>query len=148
MKFYDAENVRRVTKRLVLDRDVQAAQAAAVRKAMREQITSQRPTFSELQEQLGVTRLTQVLEVQSYEQSRQAHDAMGLRAQERLFGLSIIEQILAKYPTREARKQFAESVVPRPAPWPVLTLPKPATPQPTRIQGTSWVDPSRSSEPA
>ena len=112
VKFYDAE-VRRVTKRLVLDRDVQAAQAATVRKAMREQITSQRPTFSELQEQLGVTRLTQVLEVQSYEQSRQAHDAMGLRAQERLFGLSIIEQILAKYPTREARKQFAESVVPQ-----------------------------------
>jgi hypothetical protein len=113
VRFYDAENVRRVTKRLVLDRDAQAAQAGAVRKAIREQMTSQRPTFHDLEEQLNLHRLTQVLELQSFDQSAKAHDALGLKAEERLFGLGILDQVLAKYPTRQARKQFAESVIPQ-----------------------------------
>jgi hypothetical protein len=95
--------VRRVTKRPVLDRDVQAAQAGTVRKAMREQMRSQRPTFDNLQEQLNLHRLTQVLELQSFDQSAKEHDALGIKAEERLFGLSIMDQVLAKYPNRQAR---------------------------------------------
>lgn len=113
VKFYDAENVRRLTKRMVLDRDVQAAQASTVRKAIRERITSHRPTFHELRDQLNEHQLSELFEQQAFEQSRQAHDALGLKPHERLFGLSILEQILAKYPNRQARKQFAESVIPQ-----------------------------------
>lgn len=113
VKFYDAENVRRLTKRLVLDRDVQAAQAGAVRTAIHQRMTSHRPTFRELHEQLDEHQLSELLEQQAFEHSRTAHDALGLKPHERLFGLSILEQVLAKYPSRQARKQFAEAVIPQ-----------------------------------
>lgn len=113
VKFYDAENVRRITKRLVLDRDVQAAQTIVIRKAMRARMTAQRPTFRDMVELLNAQQLTQLLEQLCVEQSQHAHDALGLKTHEKLLGLSILDKIIAKYPTAEAKKQFAESVIPQ-----------------------------------
>lgn len=112
VKFYDAENVRRVTKRLVLDRDVQAAQAGAVRKAMREQMTSQRPTFHDLEEQLSLP-VDAGARVAVLRSERQSARRVGLESRRTALRPRHSGQVLAKYPTRQARKQFAESVIPQ-----------------------------------
>jgi uncharacterized SAM-dependent methyltransferase len=113
VKFYNPDNVRKVTDRLTKDWQTQQKQTAEVRRAILAHINAQAPTFTFFNRDIHEQALQDIFLTKSLEQSRIGHDALELSETECLLGMNIVDRIKALYRTPEQLRQLAKEVIPK-----------------------------------
>ncbi|TSA57031.1 MAG: hypothetical protein D4R39_03115, partial [Methylophilaceae bacterium] len=113
VKFYDRDNVTKVTERLIRDLETQKAQTAEVRRAVLNSISAQMPTFALFNRDIHDQAFLEVLLSKCLELSHSAHDALELSDEERLLGLNIMERIKATYRTPDQLLALAKELIPK-----------------------------------
>jgi hypothetical protein len=96
IRFYEPDQVRRVTRDLVIDESTQAAQTAKVRQDL-VALLGDTPSFSMLDERMSAGELADRILSSAEENARQAHDTQISDARSRIRGVSIVAKLRERY---------------------------------------------------
>jgi hypothetical protein len=100
VRFYDPQHVKTVLRGLLRDEDEQRAQSSRVRKAIFTKL-GERSSFALFSERMGHAEVIDLLDEQSAQNARMAHNNLIRNPKDKLLGRNIVDQLCERYGANE-----------------------------------------------
>lgn len=110
IRFYNSEEVKKTTSRLIKDENEQKTQASRVRQALLERL-GDTPGFARFNERINRTIFVDTLEKQCKESAEIAHHTLVTRPKEKLLGVDIIAKLKERYADPQELAGFVADLV-------------------------------------
>ncbi len=113
VKYYDSEDVRQFTQKVIRNQDIQKNQTANLRKSITS-LAGSEPSFSKLLENVNPDRLLEIFDTESRESAVAAHNELNVSKKDKLIGVNIIEKLYEQYGGQEKQAElndFARNII-------------------------------------
>ena len=113
VKYYDSDDVKNFTNRVIRDQQIQSSSSSSTRNAIASLIGTEK-SFNKLNENASVDSLLDIFSKKSRESAIQAHDAIITNKSQKIIGVNIIEKLKEQFGTSDkqaALNDFARNVM-------------------------------------